>query len=218
MSDVETRALGRVAAFLLASSLLRLAVAARGPADTPSGPDALQGLLSESKELAAEEALRSTPLAPGELLDPNRVTAAELDRLPGVGPAIAEAVVRSRESDGPFRGREDLLRVRGIGPALLERMAPHLAFPAVPPRAAERSTPPRPAAPSAPVRPRAPLDLNRADTLALQSLPGVGPARARRIVEARAGEPFRSVEDLLRVRGIGPATLARLKPLVAVSR
>lgn len=223
MSDVETRALGRVAVLLLAASLLRLAVAARAPDDVPPGPDALEGLLAGSRELAAEEAVRSAPLGPGERLDPNRVAAAELDRLPGVGPAIAEAIVRSRESDGPFRGREDLLRVRGVGPALLDRMAPHLALPAAPPRAAPprsavRAAPPRAARFSDPVRPTAPLDLNRADTLALQSLPGVGPALARRIVEARAGEPFRSVDDLLRVRGIGPATLARLRPLVAVSR
>jgi competence protein ComEA len=64
----------------------------------------------------------------------------------------------------------------------------------------------------------APLDLNRADTTALQSLPGVGPALARRIVEARSQAPFRTVDDLLRVRGIGPATLTRLRPLVTVSR
>lgn len=203
MSDLETRALGRVAALLLAASLLRLGLAPRKPGQPPPAPDALPALLAESRGRAAEEAARSAPLAPEERLDPNRASAQELDRLPGVGRSLADALVRSRESQGPFRARDDLLRVRGIGPALLERMAPHLALPELP-AAAPRTAPL--------------LDLNRADTLALQALPGVGPALARRIVEARAETPFRGVDDLLRVRGIGPATLARLRPLVAVPR
>jgi competence protein ComEA len=62
------------------------------------------------------------------------------------------------------------------------------------------------------------IDVNRADEAALERLPGIGPALARRIVEARAERPFRSVEDLARVRGIGPATLARLGDLVTVGR
>ncbi|NJD19668.1 MAG: helix-hairpin-helix domain-containing protein, partial [Gemmatimonadetes bacterium] len=66
--------------------------------------------------------------------------------------------------------------------------------------------------------PPKPVDVNVADPLALQALPGVGPALARRLVEARAGSPFRSVDDLLSVRGLGPATLERLRPLVDVSR
>jgi competence ComEA-like helix-hairpin-helix protein len=63
-----------------------------------------------------------------------------------------------------------------------------------------------------------PLDLNRASIDDLVRLPGVGPALAERIVAARAGDgPFASVDDLARVPGIGPAKLARLRDLVTVS-
>lgn len=55
-----------------------------------------------------------------------------------------------------------------------------------------------------------PLDLHRADTEALQVLPGIGPARARAIVAARCRRPFHSLADLRRIRGIGPRTVARL--------
>jgi hypothetical protein len=61
-----------------------------------------------------------------------------------------------------------------------------------------------------------PLDLNRADAPTLEVLPGVGPVRAAAIVRAREGRPFESVDALLRVPGVGPVTLSRVAPLLAV--
>jgi competence protein ComEA len=62
-----------------------------------------------------------------------------------------------------------------------------------------------------------PIDLNAADLAALDSLPGVGPATARAILEERAKRGgFRSTRDLLRVPGIGEGRFARLKDRVRV--
>ncbi len=62
-----------------------------------------------------------------------------------------------------------------------------------------------------------PVDLNRADTSQLEALPGVGPATAAAIVGFREKNgPFRTVEDLLDVPGIGPSKLAGLSELVIV--
>lgn len=62
-----------------------------------------------------------------------------------------------------------------------------------------------------------PLDLNQASAEDLEALPRVGPKIARAILELReARGGFRSPEDLLDVRGIGPKTLALLLPLVEV--
>jgi competence protein ComEA len=62
-----------------------------------------------------------------------------------------------------------------------------------------------------------PVDLNAADAAALDELPGVGPATAAAILAHREQEgPFRSVDDLLEVRGIGEAKLEQLRPLVSV--
>lgn len=62
-----------------------------------------------------------------------------------------------------------------------------------------------------------PIDLNSADLAALDSLPGIGPATARAILEERTRRGgFRSVRDLLRVPGIGDTRFARLKDLVRV--
>jgi competence protein ComEA len=57
------------------------------------------------------------------------------------------------------------------------------------------------------------VDLNKADWPEFAELPNVGETLARRIVESRADAgPFADHDDLLRVRGIGPRTLERLKP------
>lgn len=61
------------------------------------------------------------------------------------------------------------------------------------------------------------LDLNQAERIELLQLPGVGPNLAMRIETYRQTHgPFRSVDDLSNVSGIGPATLERLRPLVVV--
>ena len=49
-------------------------------------------------------------------VDVNAASVAELERLPGVGPALARRIVEEREQHGPFYSAEDLGRVRGIGP------------------------------------------------------------------------------------------------------
>jgi competence protein ComEA len=61
------------------------------------------------------------------------------------------------------------------------------------------------------------VNLNRATAEELESLPGIGPKIAQRVVEYRQtrGE-FRRPEDLLNVPGIGEKKLAALRPLIAL--
>ena len=64
------------------------------------------------------------------------------------------------------------------------------------------------------------VNVNTATDDELMRLPGIGPAKAAAILALRArlqGQRFARVEDLLRVRGIGRATLRRLRPLMALS-
>lgn len=59
----------------------------------------------------------------------NRASPAELDQLPGVGPALAREIIAEREKNGFFHYPEDLVSVRGIGPKTLERMREQLKLP-----------------------------------------------------------------------------------------
>jgi DNA uptake protein ComE-like DNA-binding protein len=90
-------------------------------------------------------------------------------------------------------------------------------------RAVRADTGPRPWLPGTPHSPAAPqpspLDVDLASTAQLESLPGIGPSLARRIVASRdSAGPFGSLEELqLRVRGVGPALGKRLAPAVTFS-
>jgi competence protein ComEA len=62
------------------------------------------------------------------------------------------------------------------------------------------------------------IDINRAETWLLEALPGVGEVIAQRIVDYRATNgPFKRIEDLLKVSGIGPATLEMIRDYITVS-
>jgi competence protein ComEA len=70
----------------------------------------------------------------------------------------------------------------------------------------------------APPSPDDPLPLNEASAERLQALDGIGPALSDRIIEYRTTQrPFQRVRELRRVRGIGPKTLADLRPVVTVT-
>lgn len=107
---------------------------------------------------------------------------------------------------------------RGANLAALNRAAPLVDGQQVLVAAAETAggpagSPPAPAA-TAGAAP-APVSLNAADAAALDTLPGIGPVTAARIVaEREASGPFASVDDLDRVPGIGPATVEALRDVV----
>ena len=99
---------------------------------------------------------------------------------------------------------------------------------ALAPRSPARDVPSSPHDPPARREPRptrrlraddtTPVDVNLATAAEFARLPGVGPALAARIIELRGRDgPFASVDDLRRVRGVGDATLARLRPRLAVN-
>lgn len=64
------------------------------------------------------------PAATGAAIDLNTATAAQLEELPKVGPVLAQRIVEHREQIGGFRSVEELDDVSGIGPAMMEAIAP----------------------------------------------------------------------------------------------
>jgi competence protein ComEA len=62
------------------------------------------------------------------------------------------------------------------------------------------------------------LNLNAASATQLQELPGIGVSTATRIVEYREKHgPFKKIEELMNIRGIGEKSFLRLKPLITVT-
>jgi competence protein ComEA len=87
--------------------------------------------------LPQDPAARQDGAAPGETspppartehapspLDLNTADASVLERLPGLGPVLAQRIVAYREAHGPFRSAEDLARVSGLGEKRLARLRP----------------------------------------------------------------------------------------------
>ena len=228
LTDRERRSMQRAALILGAAALIRFVVIAPGPAEPVLGdrPSIADSLLAAGDSVAEENERRSRPLADGETLDPNVAGAEELDRLPGVGAAKALRIVREREENGPFAGVEDLARVSGLGPRSVERLKPYLRVAgggrggtaggrgAVVARGGLGAGEGRAAAAMVP---GGLVNLNRATAEELRALPGIGPVMAERIVllrKERGG--FGKLEELMEVKGVGPRTFARLKPLLKV--
>src|SRR6056297_1677058 len=97
MTDEERRAWMRTLAVLLVVAGLRWAWSQRPVAHSGPGVERdVAAAVDTVRTLRSEEERRSRPLAAGETIDPNRADEIELDRLPGVGPATAAAIVSAR--------------------------------------------------------------------------------------------------------------------------
>ena len=65
--------------------------------------------------------------APAGVVNINTATAEQLQLLPRVGPALAARIIDFREANGAFRSVDEIVAVKGIGEAALERLRPYLA-------------------------------------------------------------------------------------------
>jgi len=155
--------------------------------------------------------------------DLNRAERADLEQVPNIGPKLAQAIVDHRNDKGQFKSLDQLRDVKGIGPATFDKVRPYLRVDPLQPNDPVLDPVPvlerkKPAAPPVangrkmqPGDP--PLNVNTATMEQLLMLPDVGPVTAQAIVAAR---PIRSVNDLDRVRGIGPKRLEKMRPFVKV--
>ncbi len=167
--------------------------------------------------------------AAGGRVNLNTAGAAELVTLPGVGNAIAGRIIDSRTAEGPFRSINDLTRVKGIGSRTLEKLRPLIAVggggdaltAANPPNAKADQRPPplaRAAKSSGPAKAFVgAVNINTATADELKALPGIGPKTAAAVVVDRNDNgPFRTLDELTRVKGIGQGKLGKIRPFITV--
>ena len=224
MTDRERSSMLRAGLILGGAALVRFVWFSPGPAEPllEGRRSIADSLLAAGDSAVGERERRNRPFAEGETVDPNVAPAAELDRLPGVGPAKARRIVREREENGPFAGIGDLVRVPGIGPGSVERLRPYLRVDAAQAGFFGARAGGGAAARGAGGSARATgiassglVDLNRATAEQLRALPGIGPVIAERIVAFRGRRGgFVRPEDLKEVPGVGDKTFERIAPLV----
>ncbi len=88
--------------------------------------DAGAGVVNSNAETAAQLGL-PTPSG-GNLININTATAADLETLPGIGPALAGRIIAYRDENGPFANANALTAVSGIGPSIVAEIAPLVSF------------------------------------------------------------------------------------------
>lgn len=153
-----------------------------------------------------------------ELLDVNAANEQELDALPGLGPAKSRALVLWREEKGPCRDVSDLASVPGWGPATLAALRSRIACGSGQALANVRG-PTHEGDPEGPALHTERVDINQAGPSQLTQLPGISPARAKAIVAHRTAHgPFGSCAELVRIPGLGPATVTLLASRCTVGR
>jgi len=103
---------------------------------------------------------RATPRkekAAGTSVNINTANAAELEQVPGIGPATAKKILNTRKSYGAFRSVDDLLAIKGIGPKRLDKIRKYLTV-GNPPARKQSTSAERVASPSKPPPQKAPAN------------------------------------------------------------
>lgn len=120
------------------------------------------GLLLTVLVLWATQGLYAKKKPPAQPVNLNTASSAELQQVPGIGPATADKILQARKSYGAFKSVDDLQAIKGIGPKRLEKMRKYLMVgkppqapkPATHPAASAQAKSPPPANPA--TKPAAP--------------------------------------------------------------
>ncbi len=116
LTDKERLILTVLGLLALAGLGLNLWLQHRAPIAMESRP------VPSSQETARWDAL----IQDARQIDVNHATAEELERLPEVGPVVAQRIIEYRKTQGPFTSPEDLRKVPGIGPKTFEALKDHV--------------------------------------------------------------------------------------------
>lgn len=151
----------------------------------------------------------------------NTASKNELKSLPRIGEKTAEAIIKYREEHGGFKSIEEIMNVKRIGPKTFEGLKDKITVGGDEPTTSTTPTvtPSTPYTPSTPsYTPSGPvININTASSTELEKLPGIGPKKAQTIIDYRTSHGgFKSKEEIVNVKGIGPKTYEKLQNQITV--
>ncbi len=165
-------------------------------------------------------------------VDLNTASAKDLEGLKGIGPAKAKKIIAAR----PYKTVDELSKaglstkeIEGLKPFVIIGSPAPAPAPAAPVATAKPAVATKPTAPpketpakkeskpaAAPVAKLAPgekVNINTASQEKLEALPDIGPVRAKGIID---GRPYKTIEDIKKVKGIGDKIFNKIKDLITV--
>jgi len=145
--------------------------------------------------------------------DINTANVSDLRQVKGIGAAKAQAIINYHKQHGPFQSLDELAQVKGIGPATVEnfRDAGFCVQEKVNTNKKSETQSETPANISTTTNQNC-IDINSADVATLQRVKGIGFAKAQTIIDYREQHgSFESLDDLIKIRGIGKATLENFR-------
>lgn len=201
------------AAFLFFNIVVIAALVAGGSTDS----------FAKKKKVSDEAATSSAGL-----IDLNTADQKALESLPGIGPAIAKAIIAGR----PYKSVDDLKKVKGISDSKLKAIkdkatvgamaatsaaapsaasAPAAAAHKVP--SAQKEVTEKASKSASKLAPGQRVNINTASKEELDALPGIGPAKAQAIID---GRPYNTIEDIMKVKGIKQGIFNKIKDNITV--
>jgi competence protein ComEA len=179
------------------------------------------------------DAQKSAAAGPADI---NSASEKELEAIKGVGPATAKKIVANR----PYQSVDELSKA-GLKPKAVEAIKPFVTVGKVPvapvtaaaakaatkaavpvsavatnvPKATKdvKATPKAVSAGAAKLAPGTKININTADQSTIEKLPEIGPVKAKAIID---GRPYKTVEDVMKVKGIKGKTFDAVKDFIVV--
>jgi competence protein ComEA len=156
----------------------------------------------------------------GTLVDINTADQKTLEALPGVGKSTAKAIIAGR----PYKSIDELKNVKGMSDAKIQALKDKVtvggasastasATASQKTSSAQKSVSEKFSKATSKLAPGQRININSATKQELESLPGIGPSKAQRIIE---GRPYKNPEDIMKVRGIKQKLFDKIKDNITV--